>query len=648
LLVTPLHHPKPFALKASRAMLRAALILAITLSAALAAAVETCPKNAPPGSCSPPSLADRPRGGEAEDEGTSLAQLRPVRSHIVQGTDVCDQHSECGPKAGAPVSTRPTPGKTSPYQRPPNATEESLAHLLLDAQDDYEQVISAQRKMKPASCDKPPCSSQVHIQLGGENEIVVSFASKLPLSDCHAQVVFWEKGHAVRKRTATGMAETYSSLNYITGDWMWGDAPMPSPFHPDKEAIAEQMSTYDWAYYGNDPSRHVPHIWKNITVEDVAKITYPGEFGDYWNPGNYYFSPRIHTVVLHGLKPDTHYEYMVANNHKVFQFKTPKGEARLVCKRYPFRVGLFSDLGQTAVSAFSMQQMLKWSPEVALLSGDLSYADGYGIRWDSFGNLFQPLAARVPIMYSPGNHEFAYGESFVPYSKRYPMPYRQSGSTNAMYWSRKIGPMHVISLNTYDSTARGSDQYSWLKGDLESVDRTSTPWVIVMMHAPFYSSNAAHLMEAKVMRTNMEDLLYEHSVNIVLSGHVHSYERTHPTFANETCACGPVYLNLGDAGNREGPSNTWLGGNDGAAQPAWSAFRQSSFGIGKLTLQCSEWATFTWIRNSCYTNGKPDFNAANCVTDGDDSSDASDPNDFIWIERQPKCEQASTRTCKFA
>ena len=40
-----------------------------------------------------------------------------------------------------------------------------------------------------------------------------------------------------------------------------------------------------------------------------------------------------------------------------------------------------------------------------VLVGDLAYADGGGSRWDRFGRLSEQLAASVPFMVMPGNHE---------------------------------------------------------------------------------------------------------------------------------------------------------------------------------------------------------------------------------------------------
>jgi len=70
-----------------------------------------------------------------------------------------------------------------------------------------------------------------------------------------------------------------------------------------------------------------------------------------------------------------------------------------------------------------------------------------------------------------------------------------------------------------------------------------------MMHAPWYNSNSGHIAEAELMRRDMEPLLFQYGVDVVLSGHVHAYERVAPVLNGCLNSCGPVYLNLGDGGN---------------------------------------------------------------------------------------------------
>ena len=57
-------------------------------------------------------------------------------------------------------------------------------------------------------------------------------------------------------------------------------------------------------------------------------------------------------------------------------------------------------------------------------------------------------------------------------------------------------------------------------------DRART--LLVMMHVPWYNSNTHHTGEAELMRLAMEPLLYTYGVDMVVTGHVHSYERIRP------------------------------------------------------------------------------------------------------------------------
>ena len=51
---------------------------------------------------------------------------------------------------------------------------------------------------------------------------------------------------------------------------------------------------------------------------------------------------------------------------------------------------------------------------------------------------------------------------------------------------------------------------------------------------------------------NLEGLFYENHVNLVISGHVHAYERSFPVFKNRVRTDGVTYITIGDAGNHEG------------------------------------------------------------------------------------------------
>lgn len=77
-------------------------------------------------------------------------------------------------------------------------------------------------------------------------------------------------------------------------------------------------------------------------------------------------------------------------------------------------------------------------------------------------------------------------------------------------------------------------------------------------------------------------------------------------------------------------------------QPSWSAFRQSTFGTGLLTVHNASHAWYNWTRAACVSlNDTSDFvslDGAGCVTEDrvrgtDNSEQPQQPSDGVWIIR---------------
>ena len=330
------------------------------------------------------------------------------------------------------------------------------------------------------------------------------------------------------------------------------------------------------------------------TFNSVPSIASLPQVQTYTNPKNTYNSPFIYSVQIEGLTKGRKYYYKVDGSCNVYSFKIPDAT-------YPMTVGLVADLGFTDISNASVYNLIAFNPDVVLFAGDLSYADGYGDIWDTWGNMMEPLAANVPIIATGGNHELSSAENWLPYFTRWPMPYKTSGSSNPCYLGKVVGKMHVVTLCSYAGFDAGSIQYNWAATYLaQKVDRTVTPWLVVVLHAPWYNSNEGHYMESELMRIAMEPLLYAYSVNIVVAGHVHVYERSRPSFNYQPDPCGMVYITIGDGGNYEGAYIQWRESVINGTDPLiWSAFRESSFGVAKLVLQNDTTASYTWVRYAC-------------------------------------------------
>lgn len=189
----------------------------------------------------------------------------------------------------------------------------------------------------------------------------------------------------------------------------------------------------------------------------------------------------------------------------------------------------------------------------------------------------QPYASRIPYLISGGNHEIDYteqysstgkdasgytsmwrpswfnggddsnGECGVPIATRFRMP----GNGNGVFWySFEAGSVHVTMLSSEHNLGPEGDMGKWLAQDLASVDKSKTPWLVVGIHRPLYETEeyAGDFTVAENFRWLMEPVLLQYSVDVVVSGHYHSFMRTCPV-ANGTCTAGaPVHYTTGAAG----------------------------------------------------------------------------------------------------
>ncbi|XP_051126994.1 bifunctional purple acid phosphatase 26-like isoform X2 [Andrographis paniculata] len=321
-----------------------------------------------------------------------------------------------------------------------------------------------------------------------------------------------------------------------------------------------------------------------------------------------YTSGYIHRCLLDGLQYNSKYYYLLGdgNSSRTFSFRTPPE----INPDASYKFGIIGDLGQTFNSLETLNHYKESGAETVLFVGDLSYADQYddgldiAVRWDSWGRLAEQSAAYQPWIWTAGNHEIEYFPNlkevvtFKNFAYRYPTPHLASESSSPLWYAVRRGPAHIIVLSSYSPFVRYTPQWIWLMEEFKKVDRKKTPWLIVLMHAPLYSSNEAHYMEAEGMRIVFESWFVENKVDVVFAGHVHAYERSHRvsglmnSFEPAPNKSAPIYITVGDGGNQEG-----LAAKYREPQPDYSAFREASYGHSTLEIKNRTHAIYHWYRN---------------------------------------------------
>ncbi len=160
-----------------------------------------------------------------------------------------------------------------------------------------------------------------------------------------------------------------------------------------------------------------------------------------------------------------------------------------------------------------------------LALGDLQYEDG---TLEQFQQSYDPALGRFkPITFPvPGNHEY----NTAGASGYYDYFGDRAGDPATGYYSFDIGAWHVVALNSncakVGGCEAGSAQQRWLRADLAANAQRCT---IALTHHPRW-------VQGKYSDFDQLDDLYstmmEFGVDVLLSGHDHSYQRFAPLDAD--------------------------------------------------------------------------------------------------------------------
>ncbi|KAM6961305.1 acid phosphatase type 7 [Aplochiton taeniatus] len=376
----------------------------------------------------------------------------------------------------------------------------------------------------------------------------------------------------------------------------------PEQVHLSYPGVAGSMEV-TWTTFSETDSLVEYSVWGSQFFELSAK----GSATLFVDGGKEKRKMFIHRVTLTGLKPASTYVYHCGSEagwSDVFFFKALEDSPR-----FSPRMALYGDMGNENPQSLArlQKETQQGMYDVILHIGDFAYDmdEDNGRIGDEFMRQIQSIAAYVPYMTCPGNHEAAY--NFSNYRNRFSMP----GQTESLWYSWNIGPAHIISLSTevYFYLEYGVDlifeQYQWLQKDLEEAsrpeNRAKRPWIITMGHRPMYCSDNDHddctkfesyvrlgRNDTKPPAPGLEDLFYLHGVDLQLWAHEHTYERLWPVYGYKVYngsteqpyvnPKAPVHIITGSAGCREKHDPFVPDPRD------WSAFRSTDYGYTRMEL----------------------------------------------------------------
>jgi acid phosphatase type 7 len=239
------------------------------------------------------------------------------------------------------------------------------------------------------------------------------------------------------------------------------------------------------------------------------------------------------------------------------------------------------------------------SPDAVAVLGDIQYNLG---ELENFQASYDPTWGRLKAITHPvpGNHEYQ-GDPERDSAPGYFAYFGAAAGDPARGFYRwKLGAWTMFALNSGAightrtgagaflpndcwpvSCARGSTQERWLRAQLESLRPDSC--VLAYWHHPRYSSGFTGTHQPHRETAPLFRALYEHGAELVLSGHVHNYERFPPVDpAGRSDERGITQFVVGTGG---------IGLHTETGPPLTTTLRTDLFGVLELMLGSTGWSS---------------------------------------------------------
>jgi phosphodiesterase/alkaline phosphatase D-like protein len=249
----------------------------------------------------------------------------------------------------------------------------------------------------------------------------------------------------------------------------------------------------------------------------------------------------FHTAHFTGLKPDTLYAYRVGdgkNWSEWNQFRTTSA------KPEPFSFIYVGDAQANIFSYWSrvIRQAYSTAPDVRFIlhAGDLVNRHNRDDQWGEWFHAAGWINSKVTLFPVPGNHEYGNGptgnrEISPHWRPQFVLPENGPPGLEETCYFVDIQGVRMIGMN---SNVMHNEQAEWLENLLA---RNPNRWTIITFHHPIYSSS--HGRDNKDLRALWKPIFDKYKVDMVLTGHDHTYARSNLVSGTSMVAkSGTVYV----------------------------------------------------------------------------------------------------------
>jgi len=249
---------------------------------------------------------------------------------------------------------------------------------------------------------------------------------------------------------------------------------------------------------------------------------------------------HYHSVQFEGLQPSTKYVYRVGDGFNWSEwahFTTASDKAE------PFAFAYVGDAQNDIFEMWSrvIRSAYSEAPKLRFLihAGDLINTADRDDQWGEWHRAAGWINMSVPSVPVPGNHEYgrqSNGERALNrnWKPQFTLPSNGLTELEETNYYLDIQGVRVVALN---SNVRQNEQAEWLAKLLQN---NPNKWTIVTHHHPIFST--AKGRDNPELRALFKPVYDKHRVDLVLTGHDHSYGRSNVVAGENRREGGTVYV----------------------------------------------------------------------------------------------------------